>query len=447
MRTERAVVLGASMAGLLAARVLADFFENVLVVERDVLPSGVANRKGVPQGRHVHLLWGRGSSIIEELFPGFVDGLVSAGAPYFDGDLSKVHISTGGHALPPSGHFDDFRFVLPSRPLLESHVRQHVYGIGNIEVRDGHDVVETVGKGDRVTGAVIRSRGGGGGGDEVIEADLVVDAMGRAGRTPALLESLGYQRPVEDKLDVRLMYSSLPIRLPEGALDKLAVIISPVPGRPTGMGLFANEDNVSMFTVNAMAGVESPSGLDEMVAFIKDFTPADVMAAIAASEVVGDGAQHRMPATRWRRYDKMNRWPAGLLAIGDAICSFNPIYAQGMTVAALEAQLLQRCLRQGSDQLQRRYFRAIAKPIGNAWQLAIGGDLSLPEIAGPRPAQVRIANRYVSQVQAAARSDAVVAQRLARVAGLIDAPASLLRPKVAARVAVSSVKRLRSAPA
>jgi 2-polyprenyl-6-methoxyphenol hydroxylase-like FAD-dependent oxidoreductase len=444
MRTERAVVLGASMAGLLAARVLADFFETVVVVERDVLPSGVSNRKGVPQGRHVHLLWGRGSSIIEDLFPGFVDGLVSAGAPYFDGDLSKIYISTGGHALPPSGHFDDFGFVLPSRPLLESHVRQHVYGIGNIEVRDGHDVVETVGNGDRVTGAVIRSRGAAS--DQVIEADLVVDAMGRGGRTPALLESLGYQRPVEDKLDVRLMYSSLPIRLPDGALDKLAVIISPVPGRPTGMGIFANENNVSMFTVNAMAGVEPPSGLDEMLEFIKDFTPAAVLAAIRQSEVVGEGAQHRMPATRWRRYDKMNRWPAGLLSIGDAICSFNPIYAQGMTVAALEAQLLQRCLRQGSDQLQRRYFRAIAKPIGNAWQLATGGDLSLPEIAGPRPAQVRIANRYVSQVQATARNDAVVAQRLARVAGLIDAPASLLRPKIAARVAASSLKRFRSTP-
>jgi 2-polyprenyl-6-methoxyphenol hydroxylase-like FAD-dependent oxidoreductase len=445
MRAERAVVLGASIAGLLAARVLADFFDTVVVVERDALPAGVSDRKGVPQGRHVHLLWGRGSSVIEDLFPGFVDGLVSAGAPYFDGDLSKVYISTGGHALPPTGHFADFGFVLPSRALLESHVRQHVYGIGNIEVRDGHDVVETLGKGDRVTGAVIRSRSGGI--DEVIEADLVVDAMGRAGRTPALLESLGYQRPVEDKVDVRLMYSSLPIRVPDGALDKLAVIISPVPGRPTGMGIFANENSVSMFTVNAMAGVEPPSGLAEMLAFVRDFTPPDVVAAIAASEAVGEGAQHRMPATRWRRYDKMNRWPVGLLPIGDAICSFNPIYAQGMTVAALEAQLLQSCLRQGPDQLQRRYFRAITKPIGNAWQLATGGDLTLPEIVGPRPVPVRLANRYVRQVQAAARSDTLVAQRLARVAGLVDAPASLLRPTVAARVAVSSIKRLRSAPA
>ena len=445
MRTQRVVVLGASMAGLLAARVLADFFDSVLVVERDVLPSEVSNRRGVPQGRHVHLLWGRGSEIIEGLFPGFIDGLVRAGAPNFDGDLSKVYFNNGGHPLPPSGYFDDFCFVLPTRPLLESHVRQHVCDVGNIELRDGHDVVELASTGDRVSGVLIRAHGGGA--DQIVDADLVVDAMGRGGRTPALLESLGYQRPTEDSLDVRLTYSSLPVRVPPGALNELAVVVGPVPGRPSGMGIFANENNISMFTVYGMAGLQPPAGLDEMLAFIQDFIPAHVLAAIRASEVVGDPAQHRMPATRWRRYDKMNRWPAGLLVIGDAMCSFNPIYAQGMTVAALESEALQQCLREGPDQLQRRYFRAAAKPIGDAWQLATGGDLSLPEIVGPRPAPVRIANRYVQQVQAAARNDALVAQRLARVVGLLDPPTSLLRPEVAVRVAAAGLRRRRAAAA
>jgi len=241
------------------------------------------------------------------------------------------------------------------------------------------------------------------------------------------------------------MYSSLPVRLPRGALDELGVVIGPVPGRPTGMAIFANEDDIAMFTVYGMAGVEPPTGLNEMLGFAADFTPAHVVAAIRESELAGEGAQHRMPATRWRRYDKMNRWPAGLLAVGDAICSFNPVYAQGMTVAALEAQLLQECLRQGTDQLQRRYFRATAKTVCNAWQLATGADLSLPEIAGPRPAPVRIANRYVQRVQAAARTDPLVAQRLARVVGLIDAPSRLLRPEIATRVAAASLKRRKPA--
>ncbi|MCW2547667.1 MAG: hydroxylase [Mycobacterium sp.] len=444
MRTERAVVLGASMAGLLAGRVLADFFDEVLVVERDVLPSAASNRRGVPQGRHVHLLWGRGSSVIEGLFFGFIDGLVRAGAPYFDGDLTQVYINNGGQPLPPAGHIDDFRFVLPSRPLLECHVRQRVYNVDNIEIRDGHDIVELIAADGRVSGAVIRARDSGI--DQVVEADLVIDAMGRGGRTSALLEGMGYGRPAEDGLDVRLMYSSLPVRLPPPALNEVAVIIGPVPGRPTGLVLFRNENNTWMFTVFGMAGLQPPTGLSAMLGFVQDFTPSHVVAAIRASEVVGDEAQHRMPATRWRRYDKMNRWPAGLLAVGDAICSFNPIYGQGMTVAALEAEILQRCLHQGTDQLQRRYFRAAAKSIGNAWQLATGADLSLPEIDGPRPVSVRFANEYVKRVQAAARSDALVARRLARVIGLIDAPSRLLRPEVAARVAAANLTSRHAAP-
>jgi 2-polyprenyl-6-methoxyphenol hydroxylase-like FAD-dependent oxidoreductase len=444
MRGERAVVLGASMAGLLAARVLADFFDTVLVVERDVLPTAASSRRGVPQGRHAHLLWGSGVSIIEGLFPGFVDGILSDGATYFDGDLSRVYISTGGHPLPPSGRIDDFRFMSPSRPLLECHVRRRVSDSPNIEICDGHDIAELIAAHGHVSGALIRARDGRS--DRAVEADLVVDAMGRGGRTPAFLDGMGYGRPAEESLDVRLMYSSVPLRLPATALSEVGVIVGPVAGRPAGLALLSNENDTSMFTAYGMAGLEPPTGFSEMLAFITDFTPPHVVKAMRAGEAAGEGAQHRMPSTRWRRYDKMRRWPTGLLAIGDAICSFNPIYGQGMTVAALEAKCLQDCLLEGTDHLQRRYFRATAKPIGNAWQLATGGDLSLPEIEGPRPLPVRLVNDYLKHAQAASRSDAIVAHRLTRVAGLIDAPIRLLHPEVAARVAVAGLKRRRGAP-
>jgi 2-polyprenyl-6-methoxyphenol hydroxylase-like FAD-dependent oxidoreductase len=438
---EHAVVLGASMGGLLAARVLADFYETVTVVERDVLPETSANRRGVPQGRHVHLLLGRGSQVLDELFPGFLDELVAAGAPSFDGDMSKLYLSNGGHLFPRSGRAKDVPFFLPSRPLLESHVRRRVRAVANVTVLDGHDVVELTSTPprDRVTGARVRARPDGG--ERVLGADLVVDAMGRGARTPAFLEGLGYGRPVEDHLGMRLAYSSQLLRIPPGMLNELMVIIGPVPGRPTGMALFGNENNTWMFSVIGMVGREPPDELAEMLAFVEDFAPAHVLAAIRAGEPLAEVARYRMPSSQWRRYDKMRRFPAGLLVFGDAICSFNPVYGQGMTVAALEALALQRCLRRGEDGLARRHFQATAKAVGVAWQMATGADLSLPEVEGPRPLPVRIANNYVDRVLAAAESDIVVAEQFARVIAFLDPPTSLFHPALIARVAATNLRR------
>jgi len=438
---EHAVVLGASMGGLLAARVLADFYETVTVVERDVLPETSANRRGVPQGRHVHLLLGRGSQVLDELFPGFLDELVAAGAPSFDGDMSKLYLSNGGHLFPRSGRAKDVPFFLPSRPLLESHVRRRMRAVANVTVLDGHDVVELTSTPprDRVTGALVRERPDGS--ERVLGADLVVDAMGRGARTPAFLEGLGYGRPAEDQLGMRLAYSSQLLRIPPGMLNELMVIIGPVPGRPTGMALFGNENNTWMFSVIGMVGREPPDELAEMLAFVEDFAPAHVLAAIRAGEPLAEVARYRMPSSQWRRYDKMRRFPAGLLVFGDAICSFNPVYGQGMTVAALEALALQRCLRRGENGLARRHFQATAKAVGVAWKMATGADLSLPEVEGPRPLSVRIANNYVDRVLAAAESDIVVAEQFARVISFLDPPTSLFHPALIARVATTNLRR------
>lgn len=438
-----AVVLGASMGGLLAARVLGDFYDAVTVVERDMLPESAANRRGVPQGRHGHLLLSCGSQILDELFPGFVDELAAAGAPVFGGDddLSKMYLSHGGHLFPRSGRFNDIRLVLPSRPLLEWHVRRRVQAVANVTVLEGHDVVELTStpSRDRVTGAQVRARADGT--QRVVAADLVVDAMGRGARSPAFLEGLGYGRPVENHIGVRLMYCSQLLRLPPGMLGETMVVIGPVAGRPTGMVLFSNENNTAMFTVFGMVGREPPDQFAEMLAFVDEFAPAHVLAAIRNAEPLGEVARHRIPSSQWRRYDKMRRFPAGLLIFGDAICSLSPIYGQGMTVAALEALALQRCLRSGEDGLARRYFRATAKAVGVAWQLAAGADLSLPEVDGARPLPVRITTKYVNRVLAAAESDIAVAEQFAKVVGFLDPPTTLFHPAIVARVVTANLRR------
>jgi 2-polyprenyl-6-methoxyphenol hydroxylase-like FAD-dependent oxidoreductase len=446
---DEAVVLGASMGGLLAARVLSDFYRTVTVVERDVLPKGDANRRGVPQGRHIHALWPRGSQILDELFPGFLAELVTDGCTVFDdGDLSKLCASFGGHQFVRSGTLRHRQprdaAYYPSRPFLEGHLRQRVRAIPNVTLMDGYDVADVISNADRsrVTGALVRAHED----DEkrALTADLVVDVTGRGSRTPAFLERLGYDRPVEDEVVIRLAYASQLVRIPAGMHQEILVIIGPVPGRPTAMALSAYENSSWMLTAVGMAGREPPADQAGMLRFIEDFTPPHVMAALRCAEPLGEVARYRTPSSRWRRYDKMRRFPAGLLVFGDAICSFNPIYGQGMTVAALQALALDRCLRRGANALAARYFRAAAKPIGVAWQLAVGGDLSLPEVQGPRPLLMRLTNRYVDRIQAAAETDTLVAERFLRVAGFTEPPASLMHPSVMLRVAAINWQQRRA---
>lgn len=442
---ERAVVLGASMGGLLAARVLADFYRTVAVVERDVLPDGPAHRRGVPQGRHAHALLGRGSQVLGELFPGFLDDLVAAGTPVLDySDLSMGFLCVGGHQFMRTGGFTDIPpLYFPSRPLLEGLVRRRVRDTANITLLEGYDVVDLTStpSRDRVTGAHVRSRDGES--DQMLAANLVVDATGRGSRTPVFLETLGYGRPREDQVTVRLVYCSQLLRIPPGMLEELVVLVSAVPGRPTGMALFAHENNTWMFTVGGMAGHEPPSEPAEMLAFVEGLAPSRVLAAIAAAEPLTEVCRFRYPASRWLRYDKMSTFPAGLLVFGDAFCSFNPLYGQGMTVAALQAQALHQCLCSGANGLARRFFRAAAKPVGVAWQFAVGGDLNLPEVEGPRPLSTRFANRYVDRIQTAAEFDIVVAEQFTKVIALLDPPTQLLHPNFIFRVATVNVRRRR----
>jgi len=178
---------------------------------------------------------------------------------------------------------------------------------------EGYDVVDlmSTGGGNRVAGALIRAHNGHG--EQVLAADLVTDATGRGSRTPVFLEALGYGRPAEDSVHVRLCYSSQLLRLPPGTLKEKMVIIGPKPGRPTGMALFGYENDTWMFTVFGMAGVEPPSELAEMLPFVDGLAPAHVLAAISMGEPLVDACRFRYPESRWRRYDKMRRFPDGLL--------------------------------------------------------------------------------------------------------------------------------------
>ena len=282
---EHAVVLGASMAGLAAARALAESFETVTVVERDALSDAANSRRGVPQGRQIHGLLLRGAQALEELFPGILDELVGAGAPSFDyRDLSKLHFNMGGHLAVQSGSLEGLSAYSPSRPFLESHVRRRVRAIPNIAFLDSHDVVDVTSNTsrDRITGARIVNRHSHS--ESELSADLVVDATGRGARTPAMLERLGYARPAEDDVVIHLMYASQLLRMPPEALHEVGCIVAPVPGRPTGMAILRYEHDTWMFAVFGMAGNDPPVERSAMCAFAEQFAPAHLLAAIQAAE-------------------------------------------------------------------------------------------------------------------------------------------------------------------
>jgi 2-polyprenyl-6-methoxyphenol hydroxylase-like FAD-dependent oxidoreductase len=387
---------------------------------------------------------------LDELFPGILDELVANGATRWDGDYAKLSISFGGHQLVKSGRSpapQSMPFYFQSRPFLEWHVLRRMRDLSNVTILEHHDVLALSSTADRsrVTGVEVVNRNNKH--RTTLAADLVVDATGHGSRTRVLLEQLGYDRPAEDEVMVHLAYACQPVRLEPGALAENFIAIFPVPGRPTMFATIGYENDTAMFAVGTVAGQEPPGTADEMLTFAADFAPASALAAFADAEPLGEVAHYRVPSNRWRRYDKMRRLPAGLLVFGDAVCSFNPIYGQGMTVAAVEALVLRDCLRRGDRDLPRRFFRSSAKKIRIAWQSAAGSDLALPEVQGHAPLSMRLSNVYLDQVMSAAESDPIVMLQFLRVIGMIDSPARLLLPSFVFRVLRDTRRRYQSAQA
>ena len=430
---NHAVVLGASLAGLLAARVLSEFFQRVTVIDRDRMPEVGQHRRGVPQGRHLHALHPRGAMVLDELFPGLLARVTEHGA--VRGDVTgTARWQLAGHRFRQQD--SGLLGLLGSRPFLEGHIRDAVRALPNVALVVEHDICGLTATEDRrrVTGVRIAAHGI----DEPVKslaADLVVDATGRGSRTPVWLQEMGFPAPAEDRVDIGLGYASRVYQLRPGALGTdLVVVTGATAERPQGGVLAAMEGDRHIVTLTGMLGAHPPTDPAQFEAYATDLLFPDIAEAIQGAEPLTDPVPFRFPASVRRRYERLRRFPERLLVIGDAVCSFNPVYGQGMTVAALEAMTLRRLLAHGGSVRPRRYFRSIARLVDVPWDVTVGSDLAFPQVPGRRTAKIRLVNAYLDRLQAAAEFDATLATAFVRVVGMVDRPVTLLRPDRMLRV-------------
>jgi 2-polyprenyl-6-methoxyphenol hydroxylase-like FAD-dependent oxidoreductase len=432
-RRDSAVVLGASMSGLLAARALSPTFRSVTIVERDRLADTAELRKGVPQAAHAHGLLASGYRIMDAYFAGLMDELEAIGAPRGDVVGNFLWFQFGKWKLR---HDSGLRGIVVSRPCLEGAIRSRVRALRNVTFLDGTSAVKPVfdAAAGRVTGLTVRTREGGA--DETLAADLVVDASGRGSQSPKWLDGWGFGQPDTRTVRVDVGYATAVFeRRPGDFFDSMGGIIAGTPPLSRRYAaVLAAEGPRWVITLAGMLGDYPPTDLPAWRAYAASLPVPVVHDLVAAAEPMGPITTYRFPANERRLYERMARFPDGYVVIGDAVCSFNPIYGQGMSTAAMEAKALEETLAAGVDSLGPRFYRRARRIVDIPWTIATGEDLRYPEVEGTRPPGSALLNRYLERVHAVASEDPVVCRKFFDVLNLLAPPPTLLSPAVAWRV-------------
>lgn len=429
---SQAVVAGAGMAGLFAARVLSEHFDRVTVIERDRLPADPEPRKGVPQGRHVHVLLPRGLAILEGLFPDLTRELVTAGALninagrdlawYYDGDWRSRYASA-------------LELVAASRPLIETIVTARVRGLPNVSFRESKRLDAPLIEERAVTGVRLAD----GNPSEIIAADLLVDATGRGSPMPRWLEQLGQAAPRIESIPAPLTYSTCRFKRSGSTPDWRALFVNGPASKRAGICM-AIEGDQWLVTLVSLFEEPSPRDHQSFRDFARCLPVPDLHAAIRDLEPLAEVVQHRFPRSLRRRYDRLRDLPTGMIGIGDAVCSFNPVYGQGMTVAAMEAEELHRALtdarhRGGLDRrFTQRWYRRVAAITDLAWQGVEIEDYRYPELFYRRTAGLRALQWYMTRLQRTTHANPTTTEQFYRVIGFLDPPRALFQPRTLARV-------------
>lgn len=433
---QQAIVIGGSLAGLLAARVLSDHFDEVTIIERDRVHDHPECRKGQPQARHLHGLLPNGLSVMSRYFPDLPESLREAGAILADmGTGLRWYICDGYRLKFESGLVGCF----VSRTFLEWQIRRRVTTLPNVTMVDQCAVQGLLSSGDnsRVTG--VRAVAQHGDNTEIEHpADLVIDATGRGSATPRRLEMLGYARPKEEVVKVGVGYATRIYRRDtRDPVSSVGVLISAAPPDNKRSGLlFPLEGDRWILTLAGHAGDHAPTDEAGYLEFARSLAAPDIHDIISRLDPLSDIFTHGFPSNLRRRYENLDRFPDGYLVIGDAVCSFNPVYGQGMTSAALQAAALDRVLSSGQslEGFWKSFFRHASRMVNIAWMSAVGEDFRFPETEGRKMFGTNLLNAYVHRVQRATHTDPVVYRAFLEVMNLMRAPSTLFHPRLLWRV-------------
>jgi 2-polyprenyl-6-methoxyphenol hydroxylase-like FAD-dependent oxidoreductase len=432
----QAVVVGAGIAGVAAARVLADWFETVILLERDFLPDAPTYRTGTPQARHPHVLLLGGQRALEELFPALDNDFTAAGGVALRVNQDIREELPDGRPIPQRD-FGHVCFAL-TRPRIEYVLRQRLAEQPNIIIQDGVRVVDLLAdpSGRRIK--AVRCEGVKDNQSQIVPADLVVDASGRGQLTLAYLKQTG--RPFQQTaIDIDIEYSTAILDVPEDVSRdwKGVVTHNRAPHLSRRAVLLPIEGNRWLMTALGYRDDHPPAEWSEILQFLQHLTTRTIYNAVSKLRPKDKVARFGLPASVWRHFERVENFPDNLLPIGDAICRYNPAYGQGMTVASKEAALLRRVLAGQASApdpyagLSRAFLGVAASFIETPWTMAALPDLAFPEVGGERPADLNRSLEFQHALMRVAARDREVQKLRTEVWHMLKPPGALHAPEIA----------------